>query len=394
MKTKIDRNVTNLLLVALVLAVVTISCTRVREMVKGPSQSEKVRKLNSEVPSGVKYAEPVYLKESSFVIILSDINEILLNNADSQPIDVAVLNERIAEYIASTPMYDARVYIKAPADRDPRTFVALLNEIRKHDIDTVSLLVSSRVYDENTSDFAEGRDIPEPDRAFEVKIRAEVYDRPNPLTLIVSRKMPYLESIEINSEGFRDHEEMRVKLNEIFQQREMNGDFREGTNEVEKAVWLKVDKQIGKYGDVVKFIDALKGAGASPVVLIDEGTQWEITKKRHETLDVNTVAPQSPPGKKVKTISGGVLNGRAVSLPKPAYPPAARAARASGAVNVQVTVDIDGNIVSASAVSGHPLLRHAAEQAARSAKFAPTLLGGERVNVTGIVTYNFAPDAP
>lgn len=93
-----------------------------------------------------------------------------------------------------------------------------------------------------------------------------------------------------------------------------------------------------------------------------------------------------------KQISGGVLNGKATSLPKPPYPPAARAVRASGAVSVQVVVDEDGNVVSASAVSGHPLLRQAAVQAARSAKFSPTKLSGQPVKVSGVITYNFVPD--
>ncbi|MEQ1763575.1 MAG: energy transducer TonB [Pyrinomonadaceae bacterium] len=92
-----------------------------------------------------------------------------------------------------------------------------------------------------------------------------------------------------------------------------------------------------------------------------------------------------------KQISGGVLNGKATSLPKPPYPPAARAVRASGSVSVQVLVDEQGNVISASAVSGHPLLRAAAVQAARSAKFAPTMLSGQAVKVSGVVTYNFVP---
>ncbi len=88
-------------------------------------------------------------------------------------------------------------------------------------------------------------------------------------------------------------------------------------------------------------------------------------------------------------ISGGVLNGKATSLPKPAYPAAARAVNASGAVNVQVTIDEQGNVVSATAVSGHPLLRQAAEQAAVEAKFNPMLLSGQPVSVTGVLVYNF-----
>lgn len=103
--------------------------------------------------------------------------------------------------------------------------------------------------------------------------------------------------------------------------------------------------------------------------------------------------PPPPPAKKEppKTISGGVLNGKAISLPKPPYPPAARAVRASGAVSVQVLIDESGHVVSASAANGHPLLRAAAEQAARGARFSPTLLSGQPVKVSGIITYNFVP---
>ena len=94
-----------------------------------------------------------------------------------------------------------------------------------------------------------------------------------------------------------------------------------------------------------------------------------------------------------KTLSGGVLNSKAISLPKPTYPPAAKAVRAEGAVSVQVTVDEDGNVISATAVSGHPLLRAASLKAAGQAKFAPVLLSGQPVKFTGILTYNFvAPD--
>lgn len=110
------------------------------------------------------------------------------------------------------------------------------------------------------------------------------------------------------------------------------------------------------------------------------------------TEDTGGAPPPPPPVKKVpKQISGGVLNGKATSLPKPPYPPAARAVRASGAVTVQVLIDESGSVVSASAVSGHPLLRAAAVQAARGARFSPTQLSGQAVKVSGVITYNFVP---
>jgi TonB family protein len=88
-------------------------------------------------------------------------------------------------------------------------------------------------------------------------------------------------------------------------------------------------------------------------------------------------------------ISGGVLNGKAISLPKPPYPAIAKAAHASGTVIVQVTVDENGQVISAAAVSGHPLLQSSAVAAARQAKFSPTKLSGQPVKVTGVLTYNF-----
>jgi protein TonB len=85
-----------------------------------------------------------------------------------------------------------------------------------------------------------------------------------------------------------------------------------------------------------------------------------------------------------------VLNGKATSLPIPPYPPIAKAAHASGNVTVEVTIDEDGNVVAARAVSGHPLLQAASVAAARSAKFAPTKLSGQPVKLQGVLIYTFS----
>jgi protein TonB len=100
-------------------------------------------------------------------------------------------------------------------------------------------------------------------------------------------------------------------------------------------------------------------------------------------------APKPTPEPKKTVVSGGVLNGKAVSKPPPAYPPIAKAARAQGTVTVQILVDESGRVVSANAVSGHPLLQQAAVAAARQARFSPTLLSGQPVKVSGVITYNF-----
>ena len=106
--------------------------------------------------------------------------------------------------------------------------------------------------------------------------------------------------------------------------------------------------------------------------------------------DKPTPAPQPTPATRPRApISGGVLNGKAISKPQPAYPAIARAARASGTVTVQVTIDESGKVVSARAVGGHPLLQQSAVQAAYGARFSPTLLSGQPVKVTGVILYNF-----
>jgi TonB family protein len=107
-----------------------------------------------------------------------------------------------------------------------------------------------------------------------------------------------------------------------------------------------------------------------------------------------SAAAEAPPAsssmpRPVAPISGGVLNGKAISKPQPAYPPIAKAARASGTVTVQILIDESGRVVSAHAVSGHPLLQEAAVQAAYQARFTPTLLSGQPVKVSGVITYNF-----
>jgi TonB family protein len=88
-------------------------------------------------------------------------------------------------------------------------------------------------------------------------------------------------------------------------------------------------------------------------------------------------------------VNKGVLNGFAISLPAPKVLPTAKAMGASGTVIVQVLIDEDGNVVSATSTSGHPLLRGSAVDAARKARFKPTLLSGVPIKVSGVIVYKF-----
>ena len=75
----------------------------------------------------------------------------------------------------------------------------------------------------------------------------------------------------------------------------------------------------------------------------------------------------------------------------PVYPATAREAGASGTVEVRIVFDETGNVIWAKAISGHPELRQAAEDAAWKTKFSPTILSGQPVRTSGILRYNFVP---
>jgi TonB family protein len=165
-------------------------------------------------------------------------------------------------------------------------------------------------------------------------------------------------------------------------------------------------------------VTGTKTTGTYDVMMLRRGGKWylttgtltlasgEVIKLRSPDLDnrntdptnsnsSDTNAPPPPPpvpGRaSASAVSGGVLDSKAISKPEPAYPAVAKAANVSGKVIVQVLVDEQGQVISAHAVSGHPLLRGSAEAAARQARFNPTLLSGRPVKVNGTLTYDIEP---
>jgi protein TonB len=92
----------------------------------------------------------------------------------------------------------------------------------------------------------------------------------------------------------------------------------------------------------------------------------------------------------VKPVSGGILNGRAIDLPVPIYKVSARRSGDEGTVSVKVLIDVTGKVIWADAVSGPFALRGAAVEAARRARFSPTLLSGQPIRLTGVINYQFS----
>ena len=107
-------------------------------------------------------------------------------------------------------------------------------------------------------------------------------------------------------------------------------------------------------------------------------------------VQLDSDPPPPAPRPILKPVSGGVLNGTAISLPSPTYPESARRLRVSGLVSVDVVVDETGKVISALATGGPVALREVAMQAALRARFSPTKLSGQPVKVSGVINYKFS----
>jgi TonB family protein len=130
-----------------------------------------------------------------------------------------------------------------------------------------------------------------------------------------------------------------------------------------------------------------KLSGLESVALTSGRTDSNVEAK---TVDIESEPPPPAPRPMLKPVSGGVLDGIALSLPSPIYPENARRLRTAGIVTVEVVVDETGKVISAVATSGPSLLRDVAVQAALRARFSPTKLSGQPVKVSGIINYKFA----
>ncbi len=131
----------------------------------------------------------------------------------------------------------------------------------------------------------------------------------------------------------------------------------------------------------VKYTDFKVGRGKVTIT--------EVGEANPESLKPQTNQSSSEGQRPVGPIDGGILNSKAIELPAPIYPAEAKKLHASGQVQVKVLVDETGRVMNADAVFGPQSLWVAAINAARKARFAPMLIDGTAVKVSGILTYDF-----
>jgi biopolymer transport protein ExbD len=240
-------------------------------LIDGPKRKNEMVSL----PANVRAAdEDIDIdKVSSVVITLTADNKLYRrqsrdHNDRAQATDALISKEQLTPAIESgleNKSPDNRiVYLKCDVNASYDNVVQVFEAIRKADADKVGLVVIGEKNDEDPYQITP--------LDFEVQLPPRPTDqdpdiRPNPLFLLASLSEDG--RLTLNGENMGtplSTDKLVDRLREVFKQRENNGVFREGSNEIEKAVFVKVPKS-SKYGDFIRLVEAIKLSGASPIVL-------------------------------------------------------------------------------------------------------------------------------
>lgn len=202
---------------------------------------------------------------------------------------------------------------------------------------------------------------------------------------VIEAEKKYLRAVElrekVNGKDSAETANSLLKLAQIYQ---LTDNYEKAAPLLLRALEIKTKKG-GKVDEQAEEIFRSASCALSKLNREDERTQLrEKIYPKNENKD-------SGADNRIKTISAGVINGKALSLPAPPYPSEARQKRASGAVNVSVLIDETGKVIFACATSGAKELQKVSEIAAYQSKFRPTTLEKKLVKVTGIIVYNFVP---
>jgi biopolymer transport protein ExbD len=243
-------------------------------LIDGPKRKNEIVSL----PVNVKSADHDYdlEKDTSMVVTLTSDNKLYQRQtrdlADrAERTEAIITKEELLEKInrsmeGKTP--DKRiVYFKCDVNASYENVLQVFDVIRKADIDKVGLVVVG----------GKNEDDPYLIAPLSLKvylagpIDKAVVLKPNPLTLIAILGKDG--RLLLNNEDMGtvlDPKKLEDRLRGIFKERENNGVFREGTNEIEKTVFLKVSKS-SKYGDFIKLVETVKSAGVDPIgIQIDD----------------------------------------------------------------------------------------------------------------------------
>ena len=187
----------------------------------------------------------------------------------------------------------------------------------------------------------------------------------------------YLEAFEIaeNKFGKQSKESYAPALNAA--------NFYAGDKKFEKADELYLKSYAAALKNFDRKSDEVQQVTISRICLVPEPSY---SKKREKAF---VEAKKSLFGDNSE--AGEVVNGKAKSLPQPAYPESYVGPRFGATVAVKVKIDEQGNVAEAKAVCGEAAFAQASEAAAKNAKFYPTTVDGKPAERNVFIVYNFVP---
>jgi TonB family protein len=170
-------------------------------------------------------------------------------------------------------------------------------------------------------------------------------------------------------------------------QADSNGASRSPSSAANSVSSMPLNESAGKRETLNSTKAAIKDKTSDTGNTSADGTTTKLGDKS-EPAAATSNAVSKPPPNTAKLIPGAALGNRILRLPKPEYPEIAKRLRASGKVSVEVSIDGEGKVISARAVSGAPMFEMSAVRAARQARFAPK--AGDKGTTTGTITYVFS----
>jgi TonB family protein len=168
---------------------------------------------------------------------------------------------------------------------------------------------------------------------------------------------------------------------------EKKGDLQKAKENYEKALELNAENTLAKTNLERIRADEAKSQPKLPEPTLAKTSSDTPDGSVNNTANANTTAVSTAPD---SVDIGALSKANAIRMVEPIYPPLAARSNITGRVTVKVTLDEEGNVISAKAIDGHQLLRQTSEDAAKRSKFKPVMFQGKPIRATATITYNFS----
>lgn len=207
-------------------------------------------------------------KESAIIVTVSSDGQTYLGT-NHAPIKTDELRYKVRDAAANQREDNRIVYLAVDVAANYGAVVEACDAIRSADVSRVGVLAFTPKYDWPGRLAVDLPAVPDPNQDLSQL-------RPNPLALFVTIS-PEL-TVKLNQDPYgsvNDLLPLSEKLMQIFRQRLENHAYKSGfetatnvpeSERIEKTISIKANRRI-KFGDLEKVINALKGAGASPIIL-------------------------------------------------------------------------------------------------------------------------------